>query len=79
MEERKENISIPLSYSLCQQDFSSCVSQNFLILTFPCIESRWARDVQNPPRPILGQTQPPPQCVPSLFLRVNWLSHGDDH
>jgi hypothetical protein len=31
------------------------------------IESRWGRDFQHLPRPALGPTQPPIQCVPGFF------------
>ena len=31
------------------------------------IESWWGRDFPHTPRPALGPTQPPIQCVPSLF------------
>jgi hypothetical protein len=45
----------------------------------PGIESRWGRDFSQPSRPALGPTQPPIQCVPSLFPGVKRPGRGVDH
>ena len=38
----------------------------------PGIESRWWRDFQHPPRPVLGPTQLPVQWVPGLKAAGAW-------
>ena len=53
--------------------------KQFLILACLCIESRLGRDFPHPSRPNMEQTQPPPEYVSSIFLRLKWPVRGAEH